>query len=49
MNSLLMSLLLFNREGPAQFENRIKPRVYIRHITRSTMYEKAPFCWPELA
>ena len=46
MDSLLMSLLLFNRECPAQFENRIKPRLYIRHITRSTtcMYEKAPFC-----
>ena len=33
-----------NRENPAQFENRIKPRVYARRITRSTMYEKALFC-----
>ena len=31
-------------ESPAQFENRIKPLVYIRQITHSTMYEKAPFC-----
>ena len=34
-----------NRESPVQFENRIKPRVYVRHITLSTMYEKAPFCY----
>ena len=33
-----------NRESPPQFENRIKPRVYVRRITRSTMYEKSPFC-----
>ena len=39
-----MSLI---RESPAQFENRIKPRVYIRRITGSTMYEKAAFCQPE--
>ena len=32
------------RESPAQFANLIKPRVYIRRITRSTMYVKAPFC-----
>ena len=32
-----------NRESPAQFENRIKPRVYVRRITRSTMYGKASF------
>ena len=31
-----------NRESPAQFENRIKPRVYVMRITRSTMYEKDP-------
>ena len=31
-------------ESPAQFEKRIKPRVYVRRITHSTMYEKAPFC-----
>ena len=24
-------------------------RVYVRSITRSTMYQKAPFCLPELA
>ena len=30
-----------NPESPAQFENRIKPRLYVRRITRSTMYEKA--------
>ena len=28
-------------ENPAQFENRFKPRVYVRRITGSTMYEKA--------
>ena len=37
-----------NRYSPAQFENRIKPRrymyMYVRRITRSTMYQKAPFC-----
>ena len=33
-----------NRESPAQFEHRIKPRMYVRRVTRSTMYEKAPFC-----
>ena len=31
-------------EKPAQFENGIKPWVYVRRITRSTMYKKAPFC-----
>ena len=31
----------FNRESPTQFENRIKPRLYVRRITHSTMYEKA--------
>ena len=34
----------FNRESPAQCENRIKPRVYVRRIRRSTMYENAQFC-----
>ena len=43
---LLMGLIqyllpiLSNRESPAQFENRIN----VGRITRSTMYEKAPFC-----
>ena len=32
------------RESLAQFENRIKPRVCVRRITRSTMNEKAQFC-----
>ena len=27
-------------ENPAQFENRIKPRVFLRCIARSTMYEQ---------
>ena len=31
------------RESPPQFENRIMARVYVRSITRSTMYQKAPF------
>ena len=30
-----------NRESPAQFENQIKPQVYVRRIARSTMYKKA--------
>ena len=33
-----------NWESPAQFENQIKPCVYVRCITPSNMYEKAPFC-----
>ena len=32
------------RESQAQFENRIKHRVYVRPITHCTMYEKDPFC-----
>ena len=28
----------------AQFEDRNKPGVYVGQFTRSTMYEKAPFC-----
>ena len=32
-----------NWECPAQFQNRIRPQVYVRRITRSTMYEKASF------
>ena len=32
-----------NLESPTQFENRMKPRVYVRRLTLSTMYEKAPF------
>ena len=36
-------------QSPAQFENRIKPRVYAKRIMRSTMYEKAPFCQREKA
>ena len=28
---------LSNREGPAQFQNRIKPQVYIRPFTRHTI------------
>ena len=27
----------------------MKPRVYVRHITRNTTNEKAPFCLPEKA
>ena len=32
------------RESPPQSENRIMAPVYVRSITRSTMYQKAPFC-----
>ena len=35
-------------ESPPQFENRIMARVYVRSIMRSTMYQKAPFCSPEM-
>ena len=31
------------RESPPQFENRNMARVYIRSITRSTMYQKLYF------
>ena len=31
-------------ESPAQLENPIPPWVYVRRITRSTLYEEAPFC-----
>ena len=34
-------LAQFNRESPSQFEDRTKPRFYVRRITRSTMYEKS--------
>ena len=33
-----------NQESPAQFENRIKPQVYVMRITLSPMNEKALFC-----
>ena len=29
-----------NHKSPAHIKNRIKPRVYVRHITRSKMYNK---------
>ena len=32
------------QESRPQFENRIMVQVYVRSITRSTMYQKAPFC-----
>ena len=32
------------RLSPAQFENQIKPWMYVRRIMRTTMYETAPFC-----
>ena len=32
------------QSGKPKFENRIKPRMYVRRITRSNMYEKVPFC-----
>ena len=36
-----------NRERTPQFDNRIMARVYVRSITRSTMYQKAAFCKAE--
>ena len=38
-----------NQESRAQFENPIKLPVHVRLVTRSTMYDKAPFYYPELA
>ena len=38
---LVVTLVLLIRESPPQFENRIMARVYVRSITRSTMYHKA--------
>ena len=32
------------QESRPQFQNRIMAPVYVRSITRSTMYQKAPFC-----
>ena len=39
----------FIRESPAQFESRIKPRVYVKRITRRTMYQKDPYFYPKNA
>ena len=36
-------------ESPPQFENRITAWVYVRSISRNSMYQKAPFCSPEMA
>ena len=42
---LIFDTIFTNRESPAQFENRIRPRVYGRRITHGrsyhTQYEKA--------
>ena len=45
-SSYTIQLVMLNvvQESLAQFDNLIKPRVYVRCITRSIMYEKAPFC-----
>ena len=32
------------RESPPHFENQIMAQVYVRSITRSTLYQKALFC-----
>ena len=40
---------LGHRESTPQFENQIMAWLYARSITRSTTYQKAPFCQPELA
>ena len=43
---LINSIAIFivcNGESQAQCNNRIKPWVYVRRITRSTMYEIASF------
>ena len=42
-------MLSLIREGQPQIENRIMAQMYVRSITRSTMYmyQKAPFCYPE--
>ena len=35
--------MLYKREIPAQFKNRIEPQEYARRIMRSTMYKKLHF------
>ena len=40
LSHILKVTLYTIRESPPQFENRIMARVYIRSITRSTMYQK---------
>ena len=47
MNFFITSALI--RESPPQFENRIMVWEYVSSITRSTLYQKTPFCKPELA
>ena len=42
--SLLFDTFLAIWESPPQFENQIMGPVYVRSITRRTMYQKAPFC-----
>ena len=36
-------IINYIRESLAHFENRMKPQLYVKRITRSTMYENAPF------
>ena len=38
-----LPILESNLGSPEQFENRIKPHEYVRHITRCTMYIKLHF------
>ena len=35
-----LEVLVVNSESPAQFQNWIKPRLYVRGIMNSTIYEK---------
>ena len=43
MDSMSLTWPQTIRESPEQFENRIKPWVYVRCVTRRTMFEKATF------
>ena len=46
--NLVLICIIIIRESLPQFENQIMARVYVRSIMRSTMYQKAPFCSPEM-
>ena len=42
--NLIKCKYIFIRKSPPQSEKRIMAHVYVRSITRNTMYPKAPFC-----
>ena len=48
-HSIFVSSSSSIRESPPQIDNRIMAPVHVRSITRSTIYQNAPSCSPELA